>query len=366
MLFSSNPRPAWLADPSGPLRTLPAGAREAPLDWACTVQVEERGHFDKDAQGPVFTELRTVTGWRAEPDPRLHHAGSLSFHGIDVLATGVVSAFPGPERFGRGLTALTMEGHQLHPRALEWIGRSRAWEDLSLWCARWSAPSRGAGMRELGPAFPALRGLELHSASLDPADLAALASAPFLERLEDLTLTNRPLDPPAVLALVGRLGSLVHLDLSESRLGPKVVRALAPKLRRARRLRLAGNPIGDKGVRALLEAGALERVEDLWLSGCELTDTSAFALAQAALPRLRGLWIGANRLTDAGVEALIRSPLFARLEGASLDQRGLTPRAATLLEGHPLAGALTGGARLPGLVAMYFLGRPQGPSSEVQ
>lgn len=363
MLFThSDPRAAWRDFCSGgdaaALHGLPAGAREAPLDWVCTTRVEERGHFDKDAQGEVFSTFTTVTGWQAadEVDPRIHLAGALSFH-VDSVNGGVFSAFPGLERFGSALSALTLEGSLLFPTVLTGIGATRPWRDLAIWGARWSPPARIAGMRELATAFPGLLGLELQTVDLEPADFAALAAAPFLGQLEDFSLTNRRREPEGLRAVVERLGSLVHLDLTDADQGPALMGTLAPKLRRARRIKLSFNPIGDAGLRALLEAGALDQVEDLWLDRCELTDLSLAALVEASPTKLRGLWLHSNAFTDEGLEALVRSPLFARLEGLSLFQRGLTPRAEKMLEGHALAGALNGTTRLPGVGALWFLGR---------
>lgn len=345
-------RPTLTPDEAAQLRALPAGAKEAPIDWVCTTRVERRGHFDKDEQGEVFSDHTIVTGWRAEPDPGIHRAGALSFSGLELLANGLLFTVP---PLGDAISALTLDGNQLQPTALEAMGRARAWVDLAIWGARWSPAARKAGLRELAAAFPHLRGLELQSADLDADDLATLSRS--VERLEDLTLTGRMLDEPAACALIQRLGPLAHLDLRDARLGPAAIARLAPKLTRARRINLSSNPIGDEGLHGLLRHGALDQVEDLWLSGCGLTDDGMRALAGAAAPKLRGLWLDSNQVTDDGVEALIKSPLFAQLEGLSLYQRGVTERTTGLLAGHPLAGARTGTARLPGITALWFLGR---------
>lgn len=346
------------------LRSLPAGAREVPLAWVATSQVEQRGHFDRDLQEAVYTEHTHLTGWLERADPRVRYAGALSLWGIDSLSNGMLSPFPGEDRWGTEMSALTLPSHLLTPRMLAWIGATRPWQDLSLSGGRFSPASRVAAVRELGAAFPALEGLALGSASLDRSDLEALAKAACIPKLLDLGVTGSPLDPQGALTLFKRLGELEHLDLRDARLGRKPIEALAPKLRRARRLVLSSNPIGDAGLRALLEAGALANVEDLWLSSCDLTDASAHALAEASLPKLRGLWIDSNALTDEGIMTLIRAPLFAQLEGVSLHRSGMGEGPKALLAGHPLEGGLTGTARLPGKHALWFMGRsPSEPST---
>lgn len=367
MLYTtSDPRHSWWrlsakaaldAAELAELRSLPAGAREVPLSWVATSSVEQRGHFDRDLQEAVYTEHTHLTGWLDQPDPRVRHAGALSLHGIDTLATPMMSPFPGLDRWGAEISALTLPSHLLTPHMLTWIGATRPWRDLSLSGGRFSPASRVAAVRELGAAFPALEGLELGSAYLDRSDLEALAKAACIPKLLDLGVTGSPLDPQGALTLFKRLGELEHLDLRDARLGREPIEALAPKLRRARRLVLSSNPIGDAGLRALLKAGALANVEDLWLSSCNLTDASAHALAEASLPKLRGLWIDSNALTDEGVTTLIRAPLFAQLEGVSLYRFGMGEGPKALLAGHPLEGGLTGTARLPGKHALWFMGR---------
>lgn len=339
------------------LHALPAGAREVPLDWVCTSVVEQRGYFDKDEQGEVMTNHTLLTGWLDEPDPRVRYAGALSLWGVDALAPGMLTTLPGVERWGAEMSALSLPSHLLHPGALAWIGPTRAWRDLAL-PGRFSPATRAAVIGELGHAFPLLLGLELQGTGFDRGDLEALARAPFIPQLLDLTLNGSPLDGQGARGLFERLGELQHLDLRDARLGPEPIAALAPKLRRARRLHLASNPMSDAGLLALLKAGALDSVEDLWLSSCGLTDASAHALAEASLPKLRGLWIDSNAMTDEGIATLIRAPLFAQLHGVSLYRFGIGDRTKALLAGHPLEGGLSGTARLPGVGALCFMGRP--------
>lgn len=354
MLFrGTDPQLQWM---KGVVENVPSGAREAPLEWVCTVRVERRGHFDKDEQGEVFSDHTTVTGWRDEPDPRVHQAGALSFSGAELVEPEVLLKFPGLDRLGTSLSVLRLDGRQVSPAALARINEARPWADLSIAdSSTWSPAARAECVRVLAT-FPALRGLELQRVSLTAEDLVTLSGA--VERLEDLTLANCSLDPKGLRAIVERLGSPVHLDLSGAAQGPAVMNALASRLGRARSLWLYHNPIGDEGLRWLLDAGALERVEDLGLGDCELSDTSLRALAEAKLPHLRGLWLGGNPFTDEGVEALAKSPLLAQLEGLSLYTYGrLTERSRAALEGHPLAAALSGTCHLPGTMPLRFLGR---------
>ena len=54
----------------------------------------------------------------------------------------------------------------------------------------------------------------------------------------------------------------------------------------------------------------------------------------------------------------IRAPLFAQLHGVSLYKFGMSDSTKALLAGHPLEGGLTGTTRLPGVGALWFMGRP--------
>jgi len=342
------------------LDTLPEGAREAPLEWICASRVERRGHFDRDEQSEIFTDHTVVTGWLDTPDPRVEHARAISLHGIEDVPLGFLASFPGVDRLGAGIVALTLPGNLLVRGDLERIGWSRPWTDLSLWGSRIPHGLRGDVVRELAEHFPWLLGLEIHSMDLDRTDLEQLARASFLGELQDLTISGRMLDSRGALAVVARLGELVHLDLRDARIEREVVTALAPKLRRARRVVLSGNAIGDAGLDAMLERGAFESVEDLWLSGCELGDASARELASASLPKLRGLWLDSNAFTDDGVAELVDAPFFERLEGLSLGSRRIGDRSRALLAGHPLENALTSTTRLPGVQALWFMGRVAG------
>jgi hypothetical protein len=121
---------------------------------------------------------------------------------------------------------------------------------------------------------------------------------------------------------------------------------------------LNGNPMGDAGVKALLPS--LGQVEDLWLGNTAITDAGLQALIDARPPNLRGLWVDSNQITDAGLAALVRSPLLGQLHGLSVYQPTLTLRGHGLLAGHPLAAAVHGTTRLPGVHALWFQGRPDG------
>ena len=339
------------------LAALPVGAREAPLEWLFELRTEERGRFDKDAQGEVVWTERTAKAWRARPDPRVRRAGLISLCGVEHLGLEVLGGFPGVERLGASITALMLEGHHLHGAALGWIGATRPWTELAIWGARWSDAARAAGLAALTTAWPALRGLALLTARPTAAELRLLAASSFLPGLEELTLSSHPLDGPAAAALAGRLPPLVLLDLRGAALAARSVAAFVPAAARARWLELSGNALGDAGLRKLIDAGGLASCEELRLSGCGLSDAAVRALVAADPPRLRALWLDGNGIGDAGIEALARSPLFGRLDDASLAQRGLTPRSSLALEGHPLAAALERSMRREGCQRLWFLGR---------
>lgn len=335
---------------------MPAGAKEAPLAWWIETVVERTAHFDRDEQAEVVVERTVVIGFREVPDPRIARAGALSLHGLERVPLGFWDRFPGEAVLGAGITALTVEAHTLVPDALRTIGARRRWRDLSVWGARWGAMRR-AGIGELAASFPELLGLELHSAPIDAADLATLAAASFVPRLEDLTVTGAALPPHEAARLVEGLGPLVHLDLRDARLPASVLAPLGPKLRGARRIVLSGNALGDEGLASLARDGALAAVEDLWLSSCGLTDRSLALLGELAPPALRGLWLDGNAFGDDALSAFVETQTFERLDGASLGTRGPLERARARLRAHPLAACLDGTARRPGVVALWFQGR---------
>ena len=203
----------------GIVEGVPSGAREAPLDWVCMLRVERRSYFDKDEGGEAFTDHTTVTGWRAEPDPRVHTAGALSFRNVSVEPE-VLLRFPGTETLGASLSVLHLEGKHLTSAALERINQARAWSDLSISDDSLWAPTVRSDWARVLSTFPALRGLELQRVLLSAEDLVTLSG--IVEPLDELTLANIPLDPVGARAVIERPSTYSGTDCSQSRRARRV------------------------------------------------------------------------------------------------------------------------------------------------
>jgi len=146
--------------------------------------------------------------------------------------------------------------------------------------------------------FAALGVLHLVAQEVGPEGAKALAKAPFLGRLSELTLTNCGFGAAGIAALVS-----------------------GPHFRCPALLALGMNRFGQLGLRSLLAASGVEDlvVLDLFTNG--FGDAALGELA--ASPRLAGLvalFLSGNPVGPAGIEALADSPHLGRL--ASLDLRG--------------------------------------------
>jgi uncharacterized protein (TIGR02996 family) len=243
-----------------------------------------------------------------------------------------------------------------------------------------------------------LRGLDLHNSALSPARCKALAASERLANLHELNLgANGRMGLAGVNAILGsrQLGSLRrldlnnnhfgddalaafigndnfpqlrHLDLSNNGIGPEGVNHLAGAgwLSRLERLDLSGNPLGDEGVRHLAESGILaghrslrlarvglgvegvrslvscphlSELTELHLEGVQNGDFLKEVAQASTLAKLRVLELGRGTgVGEAGVDALVRSPLAARL--LVLDLANYLPPAAfkTLFTAQSLSG----------------------------
>lgn len=155
-----------------------------------------------------------------------------------------------------------------------------------------------------------------------------------LQKLESLNLRGTQLTP-AGLDAISRLRSLQTLTLSET---PVQDAWLAPlgSLSGLKTLCLEKTPVTDAGIKNLVESGKLQDLQNLFLSGTQITDGAAEALAQlkslarldlnetqvgdatvAALARhkvLCALSLAGTHITDASVDALKRMTHLAHLE----------------------------------------------------
>ncbi|MCB9616026.1 MAG: hypothetical protein H6722_26625 [Sandaracinus sp.] len=360
MFTTEDPRPAWSrwvasGDPTPPpeVSALVSGAREVPLDWLFDLDVKRSAYFDRDTQEEYVTVERHVRGWRAAPDPRARFAGLISLDDAKKVDSKLLRGWPRRDDLD-GIRALSVRAGDLTPAALEHLGRAARLEDLAITGSHRGRPR----WSELVPALGhlPLRGFDLADAKWSEDDAVALAQHPFFERLDELCLSRSHLGD-AARRLGERAGRLLSLDLCRTGLDAAALGAWVDKLSDCERLVLSDNRIGDAGIERLIEGGALDAVEDLWIGDCGLSDVSVERLCEARPAELRGLWLHNNALTPRALDVLASSALLEQLTGLGLYGCGLDD--AGPLAGHALEGALRGTTRLPGVSALVFLGRPR-------
>ena len=113
---------------------------------------------------------------------------------------------------------------------------------------------------------------------------------------------------PGLTGAWGAWTGLTWLDLSRNLMGEAGLRAVpwggfAPLVK----LKLSHNALGDAAVIHLLNTGVLRRVEELDLRANELTDQSAYELADrlGKTSPVRSLRLQSNRLAAPGQNALL-------------------------------------------------------------
>jgi uncharacterized protein (TIGR02996 family) len=158
---------------------------------------------------------------------------------------------------------------------------------------------------------------DYYRAPLGARAMAILARSPHLTRLRSVGLYRNHLgdDGAAALATASWLGSLRDLVLTDNGLSERGAAALARTERafRPERLRLDHNPIGDLGVIALAGSPVLQRVRSLTLSHCAIGLGGMTALAASPnLGALEEIDLTGNELT---------SHVLARLDAAPWRRR---------------------------------------------
>jgi uncharacterized protein (TIGR02996 family) len=175
-------------------------------------------------------------------------------------------------------------------------------------------PVRSAGAAALAASanLSRLTFLDLWFAELYDG-IQALAQSPYLGQLRSLFLDRNDLGPDAMAALAASpfLGSLSALDLADNQCGLEGLRALtaSPLHSRLRALDLAWTVFeeGDEAAEVLGASPGSAGLQVLGLSGSEMTDRGAMALASS--PYLGNLWrlaLHSNQFTGSGEGALTR------------------------------------------------------------
>jgi uncharacterized protein (TIGR02996 family) len=190
----------------------------------------------------------------------------------------------------------------------------------------------GARLLSDSPHLSNLEGLDLFQNRIGPDGATSLTCSWFLSALHALRIGWNGIGDAGAGALA-RARGLPHLralDVTLNLIGPEGVRTLAdsPVLSRLDTLMLGHNSIGPIGALALARSGPLSaasRLTTLDLTGCELGDGGAQALAAAPwMAHVQRLSFGDNGIGGEGAEALATSPYLERVVHLNLAGNRLT------------------------------------------
>src|SRR5262245_10554315 len=264
---------------------------------------------------------------------------------FDETSLGVISALAGTDWPNLRELSLRVRLQQTQSPPMEpWRGLPIGpWEDLAA-----------------APWFPALHSLDLSNCFLDDDGLDRVLDGDRPMALTRLVLTENSLGPSAVRRLASRrslvnlrrlaigrngvgatvaellrspaLPNLSSLDVSYctghgSPGSPDVLRAIAAAARPGQLQVFSANHclIGTGAVARFVGSVCVDRLEVLSLTGNELSDEAAVAIAESThLANLRRLDLRANRITDFGLRALARSTRLGALRQLAVRGNALT------------------------------------------
>ena len=177
------------------------------------------------------------------------------------------------------------------------------------------APARAKAARRAPPRVPTF---SVRAAGLTDADLEA--------RLEAGEV------PPET----------VDIDLTSNELTARSIDLLAQaSLTRVRSLLMSGNNLGDAGAAAIADAPIFADLQhlDVGYNGITIEGLRALVAADTPLRGVRTLSLDGTALGGEGIELLVSSPVAATLRGLALRDAGLTDDDARVLaEAKSLAG----------------------------
>jgi uncharacterized protein (TIGR02996 family) len=234
---------------------------------------------------------------------------------LDQHGDAWAAPFTGPGvrevHFNRGFV------EKIEATATAFVRRGPAWAAATPLCEVKLTEVAGKGARQLAacPHLAGIRRLTLFDTRLGDADVVALVASPYLTSLTELYIGGSSFqyrqftmvgdDGLVALATSPFFTQLTSLTVystdSDGSIGP------------AGTASLAGAPVGSK----------LRRLD---LRNTRIADPDAIALAGAAgLQGLEQLSIESGRIGTAGLVALLRSPHFRNLSGASFTANRVTP-----------------------------------------
>src|SRR5262249_43056840 len=178
-------------------------------------------------------------------------------------------------------------------------------------------PSAGSGLitsLAKSPALPSLTELTIHAKSSDgmsQASFRQLFATDKLARLRRFDIRRVPFATVIVVGLWAKwFAGLEELRLRSVGFNAAAAQALAHlPAKNLRLLDLHWNPLDHDSLRLLLTAPALQNLQELNLSSCDLTDESARALAEwEGLRTVRRLDLTGNEIGAAEARVIKSSP----------------------------------------------------------
>jgi len=245
--------------------------------------------------------------------PLAKHLHELNLADNPVRATGIAEPSKGrwPELHTLNLATSGLGSESMKPfQAAEGFGRLL---DLDLSDNEVGA----AGAIALTRAKWAGQMIRLNLADCKCVAGAILGGASTLRRLQYLDLTDNPLMPPGLAALLeGEWPELTDLKIGGTSGGDESAKALAASglLSRLVTLSIERLPLSLEGLKALL-AGPPPTLVELDLSQNEtLGDEGVRVLASTPLPALRKLSVANLGMTEAGLPELLAAPTLTQLK----------------------------------------------------
>jgi uncharacterized protein (TIGR02996 family) len=278
---------------------------------------------------PAFARLETVSFAGSALGARAFAvaAGKMRLRDADlsqcVIGDAGLTALAALPQFS-GVSRLDLRSCDLGAKGLTALARSPAAASLrELNLA--DNPLRAHGLDNFAQArWPELHTLNLANCGLGADAVKALSATSGVKRLIDLDLSGNDIGAGGAIAITKAAwaNSLVRLNLARCRCAAGAVLAASPRLREVQQLDLTDNPLNPAGVAALME-GDWRELTDLQLSGTFAGDLGVQAITRSAvLPRLVTLSLAVGGLTPAGLELLlgVRGPdgRAVRRDGAPL------------------------------------------------